>query len=256
VNELAPGSKLHGLYLVPGDLPTTIQGATSIVASMERAGVAFDDVLKVSTRAPQTAYTPLIQAMKEHDANFVYDGSNDSVMVALQKEAAAQGFEGVKLWTCSLSCYTKAFLSSGGAVVEGTYAWMQFLPFEEKGANEELAAYLDGVGESKANSFGAQAWQAGVLFKQVVDGIVAEHGPNGITRSKILEGLERTEDFTANGWIGKKDLRGTSPCFVMLKVEHGAWVRVHPKEVGTFDCDADNIVQVSLDPAVAATKMR
>jgi hypothetical protein len=194
--------------------------------------------------------------MKAHQSNFVYDGSNDTVMVAMRKEAEAQGLDGVKLWTCSLSCYTKGFISDGGAAVDGTYAWMQFLPFEESSANKELRSYLDGVGAEKADSFGAQAWQAGVLFTQVVDDIVAKHGPNAITRAAILEGLKNTKDFTANGWIGKKDLRGTSPCFAMLQVKGGKWARVYPTKPGTFDCDDDNIVEVSLDPTVEAAKIR
>src|SRR5258708_4676352 len=115
----------------------------------------------------QPAYTPRIQTAKAANSTFVYDGSNDRAMWTMRKEAKAQGLSSVKVWACSLACYTKAFLATGGADVEGTYLWMQFLPFEEADANPEATAYIQGVGADKADSFGAQAWQAAVLFKQV-----------------------------------------------------------------------------------------
>lgn len=249
------GTDLHGLFLVPGDLPTTIQASTAIIDAMKLTGLRFDDIRKVSPRDAQTAYTPKVQSLKEHDSNFVYDGSNDTVMITMRKEARAQGSDSVKLWACSLSCYTNKFLVQGGSDVEGTYAWMQFLPFEEASANKELAAYVAGVGADKVDSFGAQAWQAGALFKQVVDEIVAADGPNAITRAKILERLAATKDFTANGWIGKKPLRGTSPCFMMVQVKGGKWTRVYPEKPGTFDCNDKNIVTVEVDPLAEAAKI-
>jgi hypothetical protein len=173
-------------------------------------------------------------------------------MVTMRKESAAQGLTGVKVWACSLACYTKPMLETGGADVEGTYLWMQFLPFEEAGENAEAQAYVDAVGADEAGSFGAQAWQAAVLFKQVVDEIVVEDGPNAITRAAILERLRATEEFTANGWLGAKDLRGMSSCYVLMQIKDGQFQRVYPTEKGTFDCSPDNIVTVTIDPAKQA----
>ena len=56
------------------------------------------------------------------------------------------------------------FLTTGAADVEGTYVWMSFIPFEEADLNPEASAYVKGVGADKADSFGAQAWQAGTLI--------------------------------------------------------------------------------------------
>ena len=43
-----PSLRLHGLYLVPGDLPTTRQSAVPQIAGQETEGVVFDDVALVS----------------------------------------------------------------------------------------------------------------------------------------------------------------------------------------------------------------
>ena len=247
---------LHGVFMVPGDLPTTVQSATTLVAAQEEVGIKWDAVLKVSGRDEQSAYTPKIQTIKANKSTYVYNGSNDRAMINIRKEAKAQGVDSVKIWACSLACYTRNMLTAGGADVEGTYVWMQFLPFEEADENEQAQAYVDAVGDDKIDSFGAQAWQAGVVFKQVIDQIVEEDGINGITRARILEVLENIGEVDAGGWMGKKDLRGASPCVVIMQIEGGKFVRVHPEEKGTMDCDEENIVSVTLDPAVEAAKIK
>jgi ABC-type branched-subunit amino acid transport system substrate-binding protein len=253
------GGSLHGLFLVPGDLPTTVQSATYQIKAQEDAGVKWDAVLKVSGRDEQAAFTPKVQQIKANKSNYVYMGSNDTAMVNMMKEAKAQGVDTVKVWSCSLACYTPKFLKNGGADIEGTYVWMQFLPFEEASSNEALKAYVDNVGGmSKVDSFGAQAWQAGMLFKHVVDKIVESDGVNGVTRAKILETLKTTDDFTADGWMGSqgKDLRGFSTCFLVMQVEGGKFVRKFPEKVGTLECDNDAKVVVHLDPAKEAESIK
>jgi len=114
------GPDLHGLFLVPGDLPTTVQSATPQIAAQESVGIKWDGTPKVSGRDEQPAYTPRIQAAKAAGATYMYMGSNDRAMIKLRKEAKAQGLDTVKVWACSLACYTKLFISEGGADIEGT----------------------------------------------------------------------------------------------------------------------------------------
>lgn len=249
---------LHGLYTVPGDLPTTVQSATYLIKAQEQVGVVWDAIRKVGGSDAQADYTPRVQLLKVNRSNFVYGGSNDRAMVNIMKEAKAQGVDTVEVWACSLSCYTRSFIETGGADVEGAYVWMQFLPFEEADHNEALRAYVDAVGANDVDSFGAQAWQAAMLFKEVVDEIVETDGVNGITRARMLEVLEAKVDFTADGWMGDagKDLRGMSSCMVVLQAEGGEWVRRFPEEPGTLDCDDDNLTTVRLDPAKAAESIQ
>jgi hypothetical protein len=251
--QQTPG--LHGLFMVPGDLPTTVQSATIQIDAQAQAGITWDATPKVSGADQQPAYTPRIQILKAKNGNYVYDGSNDVAMIRMRKEAKAQGLDSVKVWACSLACYTKNMIAQGGADVEGTYVWMQFLPFEEASLNPEANAYVTAVG-SKYDSFGAQAWQAGGAFKQVVDDIVAKSGPNAITRSAILGGLKNLKSFTDNGWMGEKDLRGFSPCYVLMQIQGGKYVRVFPTKAGTLDCSASNLTTLSIDPAAEAAKIK
>jgi ABC-type branched-subunit amino acid transport system substrate-binding protein len=251
------GPDLHGVALIAGDVPSTVQAGTLIAAAFEQAGVTWDDRLKTFGSDPQTAYTPKVQALKQHGGNFVYGAANDTVMVNMMRETAAQGYDGVELWACILSCYTRETLAAGD-VVEGLHVSMGSLPFEEADTNEALRAYVEGVGVADTDSFGANAWQAAMLFEHVVRRIVAADGPNAITRQRILEELPTVDDFTADGWLGTepKDLRGMTSCTVIMKVEDGAFVRVHPSEPGTLDCDTSDLGTIMLDPAAEAGKLR
>jgi len=250
-------SSLVGLYLVPGDLPTTIASATPSIVAQANAGVDWIGAVKVSPREEQSAYTPRIQTLRNGNANYVFDGSNDAVMINIRREAAAQALDSVKVWSCSLACYTDKF-KGAGSVVDGTYTWMQFLPFEDKGSNQELDNYLGAV--ETPDAFGAQAWMAGVLFQQAVNQVVEARGPNGITRASLLEALNSIDSFDANGWMGPKDpkggAKGTSDCQVILTINGGEFERVFPTEKGTFDCDAGYVATVNIDPAVESAKVQ
>jgi ABC-type branched-subunit amino acid transport system substrate-binding protein len=246
---------LHGLFLVPGDLPTTVQSATPQIAGQAEIGITWDGTPKVSGRDEQPAYTPRIQAAKAAGATYMYMGSNDRSMIRLRKEAKAQGLDTVKVWGCSLACYTKLFIEEGGADIEDTYVWMQFLPFEEADSNEALKAYVDAVGADNVDSFGAQAWQAALAFQHVIDEIVATDGPNAITRTAILDGLKNIKDFDAGGWSGPNTLRGVSDCYVLLQVKGGKFTRVFPTEVGTLSCDPGNVITVNIDTVAEAAKI-
>jgi ABC-type branched-subunit amino acid transport system substrate-binding protein len=195
-----------------------------------------------------------VQAAQAGNANYIYDGSNDTVFINMHREAAAQGLQGVKIWACSLACYTDKY-KAAGADVEGTYVWMQFLPFEEKGSNSELDNYLSSV--AKPDSFGAQAWMAAVLFQQAVDKIVDTDGPNAITRAKLLEVLNGIDSFDANGWMGPKDPKGGfSDCMVILQMGASGFERIKPEQAGTLDCNPKYLTKVTLDPVVEAQKIQ
>ena len=181
-------------------------------------------------------------------------------MIRMMKEAKAQGVDLSKvLWACSLACYTKNMLAQGGADVNGVYVWMQFLPFEEASLNAQATAYVNGVGAAKVDSFGANAWQAAVAFDQVANAIVAKSGPNAITRSALLAGLKNLTAFTADGWMGAKSLQGAGdygPCYVLMQIQNGKYVRVFPTKAGTLDCSASNVTTITVNPAAEAAKLK
>jgi ABC-type branched-subunit amino acid transport system substrate-binding protein len=246
-------SDLKGIWLVPGDLPTTVQSATYQIEANKQVGIDVVDAFKTSGSLQQAGFTPFVQTLKDSNSNYVYNGSNDANMIKMRKETAAQGYTGVKIWACSLACYTEKFKAEG-ATVDNTYVWTQFLPFEEADSNASLKAYIDSVG-GKPDSFGMQAWQAGMLFKATIDKIVAADGPNGITRTSTISTMKTITDFTAGGTMGAKGPKSFSDCMVVMQIKDGKFTRVTGKP-GEFTCEPQNVLTITnFDPAAEASKV-
>jgi hypothetical protein len=179
----------------------------------------------------------------------VYGGTSDFALVEFMKEAIAQGVDTSKVtWLCGVACYTRRFLTDGASAVEGSYVWIPFIPLEETSTTPALAAYVDTIGKAKVDTWGVVSWQSAIAFQQVVNKIVADSGPNAITRAKVLAGLEALKDFDADGISGPHALGTTSPCYVLMQVKGGKFVRSWPTKAGTLDCKADNLQTVNVNP--------
>ena len=85
--------------------------------------------------------------------------------------------------------------------------------------------------------------------------IVEKDGPNAITRAAVLDGLKNLKDFDANGWAGKKTLRGASDCWLLMQIKDAKFERVYPTERGTLSCDPENVITVNIDPEAEAAKI-
>lgn len=249
VDEFGPD--LHGMYLAAATTPAGLQGSVPFIEGMRVAGMEVESTPRVAPTSEQAALTPVVQQLKEKQSNFVYNGSADSLMIKMRQEAAAQGVDSVKLWACSLSCYSDN-MRAGGPAVDGTHVWLPFLPFEEADTNPELEAFIDSVGEDNADAFGAQAWQAAGLFEHAVDRIVERDGPNALTRAALLAEMPTIKDYDANGWIGTTNTDGLVLCSVHVRLDKGEFVRVSPEERGTLNCDPNGTVEMELDVAKLA----
>ncbi len=248
--EAISGQALHGVYLIPGDLPTTIQSSMPTVRALNSIGFVSDGEFGASGRAEQAVYAEYVAAMQANGSNIVINGSNDQTMIKMRSEAVAQGLDETNvLWTCSLACYTKAYAES--SVSEGTYVAISFLPFAERAENAELDTFLTNIGQEFPPSWAVAAWNSGRALQAAVNKIVASDGPNGITRASVLASMRTITDFTSDGWIGTVDFtkKTLSPCFVLLHVEGGQYVRKYPEKPGTMDCSPGNLTPWSGDAA-------
>jgi ABC-type branched-subunit amino acid transport system substrate-binding protein len=244
---------LHGVWTIAGDLESTINAGTPPIRGAQKAGIERDDELLVSGLATQTEYTPVVQSIKQHNSNYVANYVDYRAMVLLRKEASVQGANSVLVWDCTLACYDQSFLDEGGQEVEDTYVTVTFVPFEEAKQNASIRNYLKYVGRDNADAFGAQAWAAGLFFRDVVGNIVEADGENGLTRAAFLEEAAKVHDFTAevdgDGMLPPTDVGGrkVSGCGAILQVRDGEFERVSPKKKGTLKCG--DVVKVKLDLA-------
>jgi hypothetical protein len=246
---------LHGEWVIPSDLKSTVNATTPVAMGEQKAGVKPDeDLFKISALATQSDYTPVAAAIKQHNSTYAESISDYKSSVQLRKESKVQGVTSVKVWGCALQCYDAKFLSEGGADVDGQFSSLFFVPFEEAKQNKSVNAFLKAIGgASKADGFAAQSWTAGLFFRDVVNNVVKASGNNGLTRARFLEEAAKIHDFKAEvggqGMLGPTDVGGKqlNGCFVLTQVKNGKYVRVFPKEKGTLNCDSKNVVKLQLD---------
>jgi hypothetical protein len=243
------GKDLHGVTVNTNDLQSAHNAILIGYALAEEAGVGIDAEFNVSARSPQSAYTPIVQAIADDESTIVLDQLNFASNISLRKEAKLQGVDGVKVWSCSVSCYDQGFLEQGGADVDDHFVPLTFLPFDEGSSNKTLAAFVKNTGEDKVTGLGAAAWAGGVLLRDTLDDIVEKGGPNAVTREALLEGLSNTHDFDAGGMWGTTDIgaKVPSPCGVITQVQDGEFVRIRPKKAGTLRCEPKNLLTIELD---------
>jgi len=246
---------LKGVFLAPGNLPSIRQASITTIRAIENLGVENIAEFAVSGADLQPVYTPFVQAIADNGANFARTGSNDQSLVKWRSEAAAQGVE-AEIWACTIACYTHSIFDAGGDVINGTYVTIFSIPFEEADTNTELQAYVDSVDNPAA--FGLNAWASGVMFEDAVNALVEANGINSITRRSLLDQLATVTAFDAHGMLGVTNPAGklSGPCFAILQIENGAFVRVHPTQRGTLDCENANTQTLNLDAAAEADKLR
>ncbi len=197
------GKNLHGAYLYPSDLRAAENTTRATMNGMQIEGIKADQELAISSRSPQSALTPIVQAMKRDGSNYAQFGGAQQVTVLLRKEAKLQGLNSVKVWDCTLQCYDRKFIEQGGVDVEGQFVSLLFLPFEEAKSNKMLANFLKYTGKDKADGFGIQAFASGLLFAEALNAAVAEDGVNdGVWRESIFEQAAKINSFDAGGHAG------------------------------------------------------
>lgn len=238
---------LHGAFLIPSDSKDAQRGSTVLVDAAIAGGAKADQQKLMSGRDPQSAYTPIVTQMKADGSNYAQSTLSANSSILLRSEAQLQGLDDNVVWTCGGSCYTKDVRTN--PVMEGTHVYVGALPFEEASTNPMLRNFLKYVG-TDANNFAVSGWSAMIAFSQAARAVVEKDGVNGLTRKALLEtGIPTLTKFNTDGMTGTINVakRIGTPCFIMLEVKDGKFVREHPAKKGTFDCTPSNRVKIEQD---------
>jgi hypothetical protein len=241
--------KLKGPIIVSGDSAATAHTTTVLGLLANKAGIDITDTIPIASKDPQSAYTPVIQQMKNDGDTYNLTGAPVDNVISMRQEAQLQGLTDPKfVWTCQIQCYDKK-TTDAGDVMANTHIVMNFLPFTETKSNKTLAAYIKNVGGiDNASGFGVWGWVSTLLFQQAANQVVKDKGVNGLTRANLLDALKNTHSFDAGGMWGKMDpgAKANSPCFMILTFDGKKYARDYPKKAGTFDCTSSNRQSVQL----------
>jgi hypothetical protein len=239
---------LHGPMIIGNDTNDAARGGTVLALTAQHAGIKAEQGTTVprSGRDPQSAYTTIVQQMKNDNSNYSLMTSAANSALELRNEAQLQGLDSSKVvWEC-VSCYGNSIVTQNASAFEGEYQALGFLPFDETKYNKTLAAFIKYVGKNKADQFSAYAFEATIAFADAIKAAVAKNGINGITRASTIDGIKALTDFDAGGMAGTHSFktRRITNCFVTVQFQSGKWVRVYPTKKGTFDCRSSNGVEV------------
>ena len=243
------GPNLKGPIIVSGDSAATAHTTKVLGLLAEKAGINITNTIPIASKDPQSAYTPVVQQMKNDGDNYNLTGAPVDNVISMRQEAQLQGLTDPKfVWTCQIQCYDKK-TQDAGEVMANTHIVMNFLPFFETKSNPTLKAFVKYIGgPDKASGFAVWGWVATLLFRQAADQVIKDKGVNGLTRSNLLDALKNTHSFDAGGMWGKMDPgnKANSPCFMIMTFDGSKYVRDYPKKAGTFDCTASNRQSVQL----------
>jgi Periplasmic binding protein len=235
---------LHGSFVLASDSASVVRTSTVLFKGGTAAGIKSDRDWQVTGFSPQSAYTPIIQAMKSDNSNYGLSLQAVTGVVLERKEAQLQGLTDPKIiWQCTLACYfDKSFVGASDAV-DREYMTLGFLPFAETSANKMNANFVKYVGKSKLSGFASWGFTSGLLFEQAAKAVIQKDGANGLTRANLLAELKNIHAFNADGMVATTDIANKTPsnCFMIEQYKSGKFVRVYPTKQGTFDCKASNI---------------
>jgi ABC-type branched-subunit amino acid transport system substrate-binding protein len=203
------------------DEPASVQNAEDQMKVEKVRGMHF--VWSGSFDVAEFNYSPYVQKMKQAGVQWVqFVGSSDEA-VHLRQAMQQQHFA-PKVFLTDPTAYTPTYAQSGGSAVDGTFAFVDFTPFEEAASNPELRLYetwLHQVAPGAAPSyFGVFAWSAARLFVQES---IALGGK--LTRAHLVSRVRGVRDWTSNGLHAPQDVGGkkNGSCWRFIKLEKGTW---------------------------------
>ena len=175
-------------------LPTAQAG---VDLGIKKDGEGFYEIF---SRDPQSAMTPIVQAIKQNNSTFAYNGGNK--MADLRKEATLQGVTSVKVWACNQACYDNLIIEQGGADVNDTQIVLTTLPFyseyKQNPTLKKLVAAVGGIENVDFNS--VSSWVAALLFQDAAKKATANGG--ALSRQTLFDVLKQENAFDADGIIG------------------------------------------------------
>jgi ABC-type branched-subunit amino acid transport system substrate-binding protein len=190
-------------------------------SAMTRQGLHFDVVQGIDVS--EFNYAPYAQALKDKGVKVVFWTGNEQYSVRLAQAMQQVGYK-PDLYLRDPTDYVPDFAASGGSAVDGTVVFLNFVPFEEAGSNQEMQLYLSWLQQVSPGAdptfFGVFSWSAAKLF---VEKAAALGG--GLTRAALVDALQKTDNWTADGMTAPQHVgsKRTGDCWRFIQLAGDAW---------------------------------
>ena len=195
-------------------------------SAMTKQGLHFDVVQGIDVA--EFNYAPYAQQLKDKGVKAVFWVGAYQQSVRLAQAMQQIGYK-PDIYLRDPTDYIPDFVESGGDAVDGTVVFMDFVPFEEAGSNQEMQLYMSWLQQVKPGAepsfFGLFSWSAARLF---VERATALGGK--LSRSSLLADISKVDNWTGNGMYGPQHVgaKVTGTCYNFIVYKGGKWVREGP----------------------------
>jgi ABC-type branched-subunit amino acid transport system substrate-binding protein len=206
------------LYLNAG---AAAENAPVEVNAMTKQGLHFDVVQGIDVS--EFNYAPYAQQLKDEGVKVVLWVGSYQHSLKLAQAMQQIGYK-PDLYLRDPTDYIPDFVEQGGEAVDGTVVFLNFVPFEEAGSNQEMQLYTSWLQQvtpgAAPTMFGVFSWSAARLF---VEKAVALGGK--LSRSTLVEALRKTDNWTANGMTAPQHVgsKRTGDCWRFVQLSGGSW---------------------------------
>ena len=199
--------------------------------------IGYEWVYTQQVEVVEPNYTRFVSEMKRLGVQYVSMVGDDNSTSRLLKAFNSQNYI-PKYREFDSAIYNPEFPSKvkdAGPAAEGVMVSNTSVPLEEAASNPEYKLYLSTLqraGGKPNGFFGLYAWSAARLFQEALQKI----GPK-ITRQALIAYLQGVSSWDNHGMHAGHNIGGkkASPCFVMLHLQGGRFVRKFPAQ--GFDCN-------------------
>lgn len=179
-------------------------------------------------------YDAYVQSMQSHGDQYVIFLGPYPDTVKLQQSMLTNSFT-PKVFVQDPTIYNSAYVHGAqqGGVGDGTYVYLNFVPFSAAASNREESTYLAWLHRiapgSDPTAYGAFAWSAAALF---VHEAVQLGGQ--LTRANLVRAVSQVHSWTANGMTAAQNVGGkiNGSCWQFIQLESGNWQRT-----AGYQCD-------------------
>jgi hypothetical protein len=198
-------------------------------------------------------WRPFVQKLKSCGAEFVYFSGSpypnfENVL------AAADQLDYHPIWYVDANFYDEAFgkwNTSGFA--DNVFIRESYVPLFESGESPATQEYLDIMEKAggDVNQLGEQSASAFLLWATAAKACGSE-----LTRDCVLGRIAKVHEWTGGGLHAKADPGSNLPstCGFLMRLKGTEFVRVEPKEPGSYDCDSSYAAKLT-GPVVERAKL-
>ncbi len=233
------------------ELPSTVLAGERLIEASTAKGFKF---IHSPIFGIETDFSSEIEALTQSGSKSLVWGSSGSRLIQFLNSLSEYDPEyRFDFTNCFQNCYNPNWVGNAGFMGEGISVWLPHLPIEEAELNDELLRYLfymNATHGAKANpsAAGIAAWSAALLFQEAVSRAVgtdsASYKPESLTRQSVIDAANGITFWDASGLHGISNPADgiPSPCFVIMTLIDGLWVRTFPERPGQLSCEDENLV--------------